>query len=336
MISSIFNFKLVKRLRGVLGGLVIVMGVELFVATYYPNRDIFNGYLISSNFGREENPARVVVNTKLKGVARQEADFVLVGESSGFFGVQPHVVNAAMGGRRLINLACCTITKNSGYRHMARYAIERQERIKYLVVHLSAIVFTVEDEGGLAGPIFEGYISPLRHIRDSGLAQYRALAANLVHRREASNQIGLKVLLAGGTGGIEGTSSWYEEMVSNGGWMPIPSKQVPITKEDCDNFLSTGSTGEYREAFDWFKAFADEYQLGVVLAFNPIPCPDISDVNGFGEVVRQFDRENPDVYVPFSPFDYWPSDLFSDPMHLTPDGAALHSERLGRFLASLP
>lgn len=340
MISSIFNSKWFVFLKAPFIAIAILAGMEAAVRNLLP-QDPFAGYLISSRFASEEVPAWIIINTKLKGLSSRRADFVLVGDSSGFFGVRPNYVNSELGERRLINMACCIATKYAGYRYIAQYVARRQTRTRYMVVHLTAFVLHKDGPGTMDKVIYDGFISPLRFFRDSAIARFRSVAANLVQQRKLSSKVDMRTLLAGGAvlpngkTRVEPNNQWYLKMLKAGGWAPIPSIQRPITKKQCDVFFSAGRPG-LRAVFEGFKDFTDRHGLKLVLVFNPSPCPRQGRGEAFLKILRAFQNDHRDVLVPFSPFEYWPPDQFNDPMHLMPEAAAKHSKRLGRYLSTLP
>src|SRR6266704_3426361 len=85
---------------------------------------------------REETLDRVLISEKLQALAESAPDIISVGDSSGFFSIQPTIVNRYTRGLKYINLSTGGNHTMDGFKAIAEYMLERSKSIKYVVLYI--------------------------------------------------------------------------------------------------------------------------------------------------------------------------------------------------------
>jgi len=131
MTSFISHFKLPVA---VVGSIVLIEIVISVVGTR-PSKHDTN--FLEFAYQKKEVMQKYVVFEKLRTLPEFDAEFVAVGDSSEWFGVQPLVVMEYLQGLGFVNLGVSQDTQWSGYRHIARYYLEQGTKAKHLILYFS-------------------------------------------------------------------------------------------------------------------------------------------------------------------------------------------------------
>jgi len=79
---------------------------------------------------------RLVVSEKLKQLLPEKPDIISVGDSSGFFSLQPNIINRYLHGLKYASLSTGANQAFDGYKAIAEFALKRQPSIKYVVLNM--------------------------------------------------------------------------------------------------------------------------------------------------------------------------------------------------------
>ena len=79
---------------------------------------------------------RMVIATKLRHLENLDPEIISVGDSSGFFSLQPNIVERYLGGKTYVNLSTGANQAFDGYYGIAEYMLRRGKRLKTVVLHL--------------------------------------------------------------------------------------------------------------------------------------------------------------------------------------------------------
>ncbi|SKA31030.1 hypothetical protein SAMN02745126_05074 [Enhydrobacter aerosaccus] len=282
------------------------------------------------------------------------SEVVQVGDSSGFYGVDPKVVTKVADRLSYLNMSCCGDAGWTGYFYEAQLAIMRQATPpKFLVLHVTPF-------WSPAAPAFYGDNALAVLIRDYLIKAhwwhqvrmpsegYRLRVTNLVYHDIWVDDFTYQ-LHQWPTLGYPPIKEWRRMIAAGRGWVPIP---VDIK----DPMIKGGNPGVckfdrgYSEnellglvhidtLYDYLSRFAElarRTKTRFVLVSNPVPCVVEQDAV-FDDVERQiarFKRDYPEAVVPFRYFRQAPLNDFSDRWHLKEDGVVEHSARIGAALAA--
>ena len=78
------------------------------------------------------------------------ADFIQVGDSSGFFGVRPNIINTYLEGLNFLNISCCADSGWDGYVYTANYYLKNNSEAKYLVLYTSPYSLPMQYKKGFS------------------------------------------------------------------------------------------------------------------------------------------------------------------------------------------
>ena len=118
--------------------LVIVAGIEAYVhVKFHPRFWEKTLWLLHDPF-RGEPFDRMVTYIKLRHLEDLDPDIVSVGDSSGFFSVQPNIVQRYLGGKTYLNLSTGANQAFDGYYGIAEYMLRRSKRLKTVVLHMQS------------------------------------------------------------------------------------------------------------------------------------------------------------------------------------------------------
>src|SRR5690349_8650363 len=120
-----------------IAALACIAALEIwFDHTFHPSpaeRSNFVAYGLENNFGPDQMEA--ILDQKLLLKTTFNPDIVQVGDSSGFFGIMPEVVERYLPGLKYLNESCCGTQGYHGYLAVLRYNLSRFPSIKYMVVY---------------------------------------------------------------------------------------------------------------------------------------------------------------------------------------------------------
>src|SRR6266705_1702559 len=117
----------------------------------------------------EESLDRVLISERLQALADSKPDIISVGDSSGFFSIQPTIVNRYTRGLKYINLSTGGNHTLDGFKGIAEYMLEHSKSIKYVVLYIlpfrnsEDVLFRVATDGRILREVLTGlrsYIMP--------------------------------------------------------------------------------------------------------------------------------------------------------------------------------
>src|SRR6266478_2328678 len=85
---------------------------------------------------RGESFDRLVLSEKLQAVENANPDFITVGDSSGFFSLNPEIIDTYLPGKHLFNTSTGANHAFDGYFATAEYVLRRKPSVKHVVLHM--------------------------------------------------------------------------------------------------------------------------------------------------------------------------------------------------------
>lgn len=356
-----------RGLSWLVGALSLVIAIELTISRLQPNVADRNNFF-EYRLGHDEQPERVLVEDKFTLFAADDPTILQVGDSSGFLGVMPPVVESVLPGARYLNMS---VFANLGYRghyEMARAILRRNPNVKALVLYFAPVGFQpnkamVSAKDLLGDDIWREFGSPLHaafHLPSLGLRQqvtslaYEGRTTSREERdRRALRRYPEAKALIPQSGGWQREHDNTEDRATGVIDNMRVANLLPASMSD-QQVLSTASAhyGELPETFDWmrlryvsmaeqvfdqFRDLAQAHGARLIIASAPVSeiFRNLPAGARFAETQRALDAyaaKRPDVGI--VPLAYLPDDHFSSPMHVATPYTTANSLRFAHALKS--
>jgi hypothetical protein len=281
---------------------------------------------------------RLTVLEKLSRLLKYNPDIISVGDSSGFFSLQPTIIDRYLRGKRYVNLSTGANQAFDGYKAIAEFALKRTPSIKYVVLHMFPQLVpapAVIGQGGLSPLLQENLISFRSWLTPPSAAlspYFKTLLfdGRRYHRGEPlSNH---KVTLE-----FRATAELTQ------GWTPehdIPFDRflykTPSYPDDRDDWLSM-LPGSERSTINYvladFERMVESYGAKLIIAFGPIPqgaiVPNELTRRRVQQELERFQAEHPNVVFLFPLITPFTNDKFGNFNHIAREYTFISSKRLG-------
>jgi hypothetical protein len=260
-----------------------------------------------------------------------------VGDSSGFFGVQPLVIMQHLKGMTYLDASCCGDTGFPGYRYIAEAFLQKDPARKYLVLHMSPYALPMRKMTNQAFyPIlYDNLISSARFINYIPSIKYRREVTNTVYywnpnfsflsfsKENAHDKHNIELAI--------------DVSKDNLGYMPLPNWGDGPSTGACafEGLFDEDGKPTLKNELEEFKKLADKYQVKLIVIFNHVACDNNPSVKPIQDEVDAFHAAHPDVYIPFDLITTWDKSNFADNFHLHPFASVPHSHEIGVALRKI-
>jgi hypothetical protein len=324
---------------------IAVVGVAeaLIALRFSPSLVERSGWLLHDPY-KGEPFDRVVVREKLRNLDDSDPDIVSVGDSSGFFSIQPTIVNRYTHGLKYVSLSTGANHAYAGYKAIAEYMLQRSRHIKYVVLYLfpnlipSDEVVAAADLGSILHDnliSFKSYATP----PSAALSPY-AKAEFFEHRVHHA-----KDPLTNHAGALQFISTARQTL----GWLPefdIRFSRItgrisfyPDERRAWYHRLGFTEQSSINAVLSDFKEMVTSYGAQLVVAFAPFPksgfLPVDPNISKAEQQFVRFQQNNPDVKFLFPLITPFGSEKFGMFNHISREYTFLSSERIGRALGKL-
>jgi hypothetical protein len=302
-------------------------------------------WLLHDPFG-DEPLDRLIVLEKLK-LLDDDADIISVGDSSGFFSIQPTIVNRYLPGLKYINLSTGGNHTFEGFRGIAEHALQRSKRIKYVVLNILPFRTT---ETNL---IVSAALGRTLHNNLVGIRSY------LTPPSAALSPYARFQLLANRRydGHPWSSHKVYVEMLDTAqltlGWVPEHDVRFDRINEVLP-FYSDQRIWYYRyppfeqsflrAALKDFNQMVRSYGAELIVSFHPMPARTIlpNDLHAIEQdrALEQFQQEHPEVVFLFPLVTPFGPEKWAQWNHISREYSHISSKRMGlalrKYLAAAP
>jgi hypothetical protein len=337
---------------------VCILAVEFgFSHTFHPSwadQSNFVTYGLEDNFVPDQMEQIIYQKLHLSTVANP--DFVQVGDSSGFFGIIPEVVEQYLPGMKYLNASCCATQGFNGYLALLRFNLRRFPSLKYMVVHSGII-------GAFPGPLqwrnapktldvgfpmktmgekMETTLNPpwgMLNLPTNSLRQtiLQHTFLNEAERNSVNTPTGKFEVIINGLQHRQGYGLEMDIQTGVGAYGPDLPRCNTLKQETFFDWKSLRRKS-YLDAFvEEYVALAHEFHVTPILVFQISPCndPQSPDVTAMRANLRELESRFPELRVPFDVIDYYPENDFSVPLHAQRTVTQETSRRLGRALREI-
>jgi hypothetical protein len=276
---------------------------------------------------------RWLIWEKFSHLEIQDPTIVHVGDSSGFYGLMPEVIEQYLGGHKVLNYSCCANQGFHGYLAALEYAVRKYPSLKYFVVNMAPIVHPQAGQWRGAGEL------PGMGLPIMGDDMERNFTAFTRHFYPPSNMFRWAVSrrIQRVAGPPVDAPHLRDVMViheRHGYAIEFDRQTSAVYCEIAAPRMPDGRS--YLDAFTReFVGLARRYGVTPVLHFHPSACPNESQQTSFDTELARVRAEYPELRVPQPVIDAWPDNFFSVAAHVQRGVAIEASRRFGRAMRGI-
>ncbi|MBV8567556.1 MAG: hypothetical protein JO273_19065, partial [Methylobacteriaceae bacterium] len=348
--------------RPILVAAAVIFSIEIGVQALVRPNAIERSNFLDLNYMANEPSENLFIYEKLKNFIDAPADVIQVGDSSGFLGIVPSLVERYLNGMTYANLSCCFSGFRSYY-EIAKAAMAGNRKVKALVLHialtglpqrLDSSAGTFDGDGGRTYSAFGApwaRLSPpslaLRSVVTDGVYSLGGLVRPMIAGLTTSGMV------RDGLQSIDRTGGWWSEVDLR--WTagnPKSNLTGECGKDDMVpvDFGSPAGHRKYYEptlwgdrfyaeaSFEQFAELAAQHGAKLVIAFQPHPCAhmEAASLALLRSTLRALQERHSNVFVvPDSILEHWPIEMFVFNAHVRAGYEVEDSRRLGRLLAPI-
>jgi hypothetical protein len=334
--------------KPILVAIGVIAAVEAAVMVLRHPDDVERSNFLTFSYLRPEIGQRLIVYEQLHAFGQSSPDIIQIGDSSGFYGVNPDIVERYLGGLSYVNLSCCTVLGFGGHYAIAHFMLRHNPSIKAVVLYVTPFDFFASNaDNSFAEPVQNSFDSLRSYIMPPSIALRREIT-------EAT------YTLAGMAGSSPNDNRDLERLLrfvrDNKGW--LPENDIRLSGRALDEYwhgicgpehLYLQNDGEQYYSHDLLRGrqsrltidiarladLAARYRAKLILIAQALPCAFAG--TAFDARARDLDRlrsEYPNlVVVPSPPFFRLPTDMFSSIAHLRVGNEIANSRRVGLAVA---
>jgi formylglycine-generating enzyme len=287
---------------------------------------------------------RISLYLKLKTLEKSNPDIIMVGDSSGFFSVQPKITMGYLEGLKLANLSINASYGYQGYKAVAQYAINNNPSVKYIVLNIYPFLLPTKrlehvSRSGRLGQTFEKlFISPVRFLAPPS-AYWTMQAKHLCFLRSflpSTHRLSNHIVALDAHYRLRDTLGWIPEYDER------CSRTTDYHKFEFDykkNILGFESETFIYDTLANFAKMCKEKNVRLIISFNPIGWQHFNDRDeDVQRVFKELERVQiafPDVWILNHPITIWEPVKFGMYNHIAREYSHLSSARLGKALSLL-
>jgi hypothetical protein len=284
---------------------------------------------------------RLIVMEKLSRLLKYNPDIISVGDSSGFFSLQPTIINRYIRGKLYVNLSTGANQAFDGYKAIAEFALKRTPSIKYVVLYMYPHLIpsdTLLKVGDLSPLLQENLISFRSRMTppSATLSPYfktMLFEGGHYHRGEpmSNHKVTLEFRAS-----IEQTLGWapehdirFDRFFGRGSFYSDERSdwlgKVPGSERSTINFV----LGD-------FEKMVERYGAKLIIAFGPLPQQAVlrndSNMQNAEKELERFQIEHPNVVFMFPLITEFASEKFGQFNHIAREYTFISSKRIGMAL----
>ncbi len=328
--------------------LILAIELTVFLMNNYENllRTIKAENILEMSFFKKEAFTKKMISVKNFFLLNQKSDILIVGDSSGLYGLKPSIIDNYFKNHKTINSSITAEISWNGHREIADYYLKNNKNIKYLIFHFSAYGLPKIIEHKFSNELNENIESLYSHrwkmFYNIPSLYFRKDFVNLLYYKIFPHQYLKNFSFYEGflnNSGVnqENIASFFDK---EKGWLPLYDKMndiIPVGNcgkfivEDFinleDNILS------FRKELQKIKKFANNHpDLKVALIFNPVACNISDKVMPFVNELEHFKKNNPNIFIPYGYIKTYDLNYFYDRAHFNNEGAEIYSNEIAKKL----
>jgi hypothetical protein len=338
----------ISAFRPILVALGVIACLEAAVAVFRHPDDVERSNFLIFSYLRPEIGQRLFIYEKLRKFGRSSPDVIQIGDSSGFYGVNPRLVARYLGGLDYVNLNCCAVMGFDGYYAVAHFMLRHNPSIKAIVLYMSPLNFLdSQSDDSFADPLQSSFDSLKSYVMPPSLALRRDVTESAytlggLGRTSANDNPEIERRLRF----IRDHNGWFpEDDIRLSGkaldryWHDFCGPDLHFVRNDAQVYYSHGLLAR-RESQLFVKVahladLAAGYGAKLILIMHPLPCA--FGGTAFDARARDLARlrsQYPNLVVaPADAFFRLPTEMFSSVAHLRIGNEIPNSRRVGLAVA---
>jgi hypothetical protein len=284
------------------------------------------------------------VYIRLSHLEDTDPDIVSVGDSTGFFSLQPTVINRYLGGMKFLNLNVGANQGYAGYAALAEYMLRRSHKTKYVVLYVYPQLLPQEEFIGRAdlGAItYNDLDGPRSRLTPPSafLAPYGKFALFEGRRFHADEPLNRRVPSMQLMSTIDDAFGWLPDYDVRFNRIDDRTPFSSDQRSTWRRYLGLGDPSSVNANLDAFDRMVRSHGARLIVAFAPIAGRALAEsdpnVRIADRALERFQREHPDVKFLFPLVTRWGAEKFSSIFHISREYSFLASQRVGTALARL-
>ncbi|MDB5651124.1 MAG: hypothetical protein JWL62_2644 [Hyphomicrobiales bacterium] len=366
MSLSILRSERWRKLSWVAYCLAAVALIEIAIAVTHPTQEDARRNFLEYRYGHQEVPDRLLIAEKLRLFKDDAPNILQVGDSSGFHGIVPPVVEAIIPRARYLNANVFATQGYGGFYEVAKYFLERNNSVRVLVLFATPAGdqprdATVSEKQLIGDDIQREFNSPVHRLLQlpslglrptvTDYAYYGTTdAPEVLALREAERYPEARLLMpqSGGwdrehdsPGDVaENVLDWDRRVFRNS----VPANKEDAVREAGAEFGVSPRVYDWRhrrwttmadQTYDRFRLLAEEHGAKLVIAAAPVA--DVFNTGEVGERLAAFEthleayaQAHPGVGI--VPLTFLPTDRFSSTVHVSAPYASAYTRQFSEAL----
>src|SRR3984957_650317 len=179
LLHGILMTSYTSAFKAVLLALLVIVTIEVLLAGTYTPELTYNSGFFSYKYISGDVGSKRLLEHKIRSFYHTKAEFIQVGDSSGYHGVQPDIIGRYIGGKHLyINGSCCGDTGFAGYRYLAEIYLRNALAAKYLVLYMTPYCMPMHMKEGVLACLHPAFTSPSSFVYDLLTGPYLKAVTN--------------------------------------------------------------------------------------------------------------------------------------------------------------
>lgn len=320
-------------------GLVMLVEAGIYLA-YRPGFWDKTTWLLHDAY-RSELFDRMVLREKLDSLKDSDPDVISVGDSSGFFSIQPNIVNRYLHGLKYVSYSTGANQAFDGYYGTVKYALEHQKSIKYVVLNMypnlipSPLAF---QKGDLAPIAYDNLVGIKSKITPpsaflSPYAKSWFFYLSPYHRDQllSNHKVALELHYT-----IDKTLGWVPEHDIRIDRIATKTGFFPDIEKKASTLWGLGERSAILTTLNKFAELCRKNNVKLFVMFNPVGWQTIVDdanLHIAEQRLNEFQEQNPDViFLTRQLLNPWDPAKFAMFNHVSREYVFESSARMGQAL----
>ena len=348
--------KILKYISPLILAIFIILLIETAIQHFWKPDRFDQVNILEFSFAKNENFQRVVMYHKLKEFSNRDPVIVQSGDSSGFYGIDPRIIEQDLPDDiSYLNVSCCANLGFKGYLNVMKFMKKHSPSMKMFVLYFTPYsmpnTFNWDGDGALLWDKDSAVFGDVLGREYVGWQTWFQLPS-LALRREVTDYFyyldGKFNLKDRPLNKSEPYLAFLEDYKNTNGWTSETDIQGYVSTLECGSInsptaLATPQFFDFsqmrnkyylEDVLETFASEAEKLDLDLAIIFQPVACGNFSGQADatVRKILEKFKTNHPNVYVPFEMIETWPYQKFTGNSHVKNEYSKETSERLGKAL----
>lgn len=312
-----------KSYLSIMVTIVTIAVIELLLYLFHPYDPAVtvSDPILHMAYYKPIRPERLIALAKFKTLVGTQAEFVQIGDSSGFVSIKPSIVNSYLpNGWAYLNTSLQVPAQFEGIATLGERALAANPKRKYLVGIFSMFHFGSRDDG-FGDAIYLSHNSSWRHLFNLPSLKYRGIVTNFLYYFKGPKQ---------DSETLSHLQNLEDAVSASSGWIGVDMR-TSFTPHSCNVIRFEPILA--MERLESLYTLAQKYGVKLVMVLGPVKCDSDETVHIIEKVFAQFHQKHPDVIMPLPIYNRIPEHYLGDEVHVTSkEGTEYYSKLFGESL----